>query len=51
MKTYLCNVALQVEVDGPDEDAVVEVMQDYIGEGDSSFRVYSLEILDYEELK
>lgn len=51
MKTYLANLMIQVEIDGPDEDAMAEVVQDYIGEGDGSFRVHSVEILDFEELE
>jgi hypothetical protein len=41
---------VQVEIDGPDEDAVYEVIADYIGEGDDAFKMHSLEVLDFEEL-
>lgn len=51
MKTFLANVMIQVEIDGPDEDAMFEVIQDYVGEGDDGFRVHSVEVLDFEELE
>lgn len=51
MRTFLCNVVVQVEIDGPDEDAAFAVIQDYIGEGDDAFRVHSVEVQDFEELK
>lgn len=46
----MCNVMVQVEIDGPDEDAITEALMDYIGEGDGSFRVHTVEVLDSEEL-
>jgi hypothetical protein len=50
-KTFLCNVFVQVEIDAPDASAALEVIKDYVGEGDSGFRVHSVELMDLEELK
>jgi phosphotransferase system HPr-like phosphotransfer protein len=50
MATYLANVMVQVEIDGPDESVIADALQDYIGDGDDNFRVHSVEVLDFEEL-
>lgn len=50
-RTFLASVMIQVEIEGPDEDVILDAVQDYIGDGDDGFRVHSVEVLDFEELK
>jgi hypothetical protein len=50
-RTFLASVMIQVEITGPDEDILLDAVQDYIGDGDDTFRVHNCEILDFEELK